>query len=158
MDEEISTVLRKLYEELKGLTDEKLNDLKLTLKEDITKQDINQSDRSQKVWDEVFPYTLDFTYNDKLLTALKDITKRDLVSLFESMFITNPKKISVQVISIIYVIFKIYNPATPIPDKGIEYYTLNRSKITKIIKDITFFKGKSIIKNEKRVLNNKLKK
>jgi len=106
LDEDIDSVITLVRDEVKNLTEEKLKEFKRTIEESINKKDSNLSDRTDKIWEEIKQNTLDFTYLNRLKGVLDSINKSDLIELYDSVFISNPHKLSVQVRNLFnYIIF-----------------------------------------------------
>ena len=98
VDEEIDEVIKLVRDQLKGLSAKKLKEYKANLEDNILKKDTNLSERAGKVWDEIRQNTLDFNYYTSLKAELDKVQLQDLMDFFDNTFITNPQKLSIQVL------------------------------------------------------------
>lgn len=94
---EMDKAIGLMRAKIENLEEARLNDYKVTILDELKKQETNLKERSDKLWKEIIEGGLDFERTDKLIEALKYITKNDLFNFFESVFYTKVKKLSIQV-------------------------------------------------------------
>lgn len=139
MDKEIDKVILLVKTALDELQDDKLKTFKKTIKGQLLKRDINISERTQKVWNEIIENTLDFDRVNKLIHEIDNITKQDLVSFFQKTFIDSPNKLSIQ----IYAGKEIQTNATV----SIQKYGLNDKINTTVTTDLNVLRQTPYISN-----------
>jgi len=59
-------------------------------------EDTNLTERSSRAWNEIYENMNEFYYKESLLDELDKITQLDLVEFAKLIFVTQPRKLSIQ--------------------------------------------------------------
>jgi len=94
---ELDKILNKLFEKLDSLDSNKFDRYKEIIKSELFNEDSNLDERSSRAWNEIFENSLHFEYKEYLTQELKKITVKDLIEFFKTVFISQPRKLSIQV-------------------------------------------------------------
>ena len=86
----------KLIERIENLELKKLDKFREYIRGELKLEDANLSERSSRVWNEIYENIHEFYYKEKLLDELDKITQRDLIEFVKLIFLSQPKKLSVQ--------------------------------------------------------------
>ena len=144
IDLEIDRIVEMLKEKVKNLKGSTLRGYILSIRNQIVKDDENLGERFGKIWGEIVENTLEFDRKSKLLEELEKIKIGDLREVFENIFYSNPRKLSLQMYSGNYSIpLNFYNDQT---------YFLNKKIKSKVLKSINAFDKFKLI-SSKQSLN-----
>jgi secreted Zn-dependent insulinase-like peptidase len=99
MNLEIDKVINKLSEKVNSLEEGKLKEMINSIKSELQKRDTNLKERTFRVWNEVLHNSQDFNRKENLEKEISKITKKDIVDTFNSVFIDEPQKLSIQIYS-----------------------------------------------------------
>jgi secreted Zn-dependent insulinase-like peptidase len=127
MNLEIDKVLSNLRDKISSLSEEKFNEIKTSLKNELQGKDTNLKERTQRIWNEIYLNTLDFRRKDNLIRAIPEIEKSDILSAYDNIFIEKPRKLSIQ----------IYAGTTENLQLNDENYYLNSNIVVKVKNNIT---------------------
>ena len=97
MNVEIDIVLKLLKDNLFKLTEIEFEDLKKSLKIELEKPKDNLQERFQDLVDKIETNTFLFNEKEILINELKNISLKDAKSFYNKIFISNPKKLSIQI-------------------------------------------------------------
>jgi len=95
---ELDKIINKLFERLDTLETKKFDRYKEIILNELKNDDSNLNERSSRAWNEIYENSLQFDYKQHLLDELEQITIKDLVEFFKTIFISQPRKLSIQVI------------------------------------------------------------
>lgn len=101
VDNHIENMLRDFKtDELLNLTDEKFDNLKVSIKQQLETKDLSLSDRTARIWREIVDRDRDFEIRNKLLKLLSEIAVTDLLTFYSTKISPEDKskvrKLSVQ--------------------------------------------------------------
>lgn len=126
MNLEIDKVISSLREKITALSQDKLNEIKTSISNELHSKDTNLKYRTTKVWNEIVMNSLDFDRKDKLLEEIVVISKKDLIDSYDNIFIDKPKKLSIQ----------IYSGNSQLDNSTEELYYLNSNIVVKVSSDV----------------------
>jgi secreted Zn-dependent insulinase-like peptidase len=131
IDIEIEKVILNLRKTLEKFNNYALDEYKFTLKNQISKPDVNLNERFSTIWSEIAENTLEFDRKFKLINELNSITIQDVLNAFDKIFFLNPRKLSIQ----------IYSGKSTLENKKTtgEYY-LNKTIKYKVMNDLKYFR------------------
>lgn len=96
LNNELDKILDKLMERIENLDLKKLDKFREYIRGELKLEDANLNERSSRAWNEIYENTHEFYYKERLLDELDKITQRDLMEFAKLNFISQPKKLSVQ--------------------------------------------------------------
>ena len=94
---ELDKILNKLFERIDTLDSKKFLRYKEFILNELKNEDSNLSERSTRAWSEIYENTLQFEYKENLIDQIDKINIKDLTDFFKTIFISQPKKLSIQV-------------------------------------------------------------
>lgn len=94
---ELDKIINKLFERLDTLDSKKFDRYKEIILNELKNDDSNLNERSSRAWNEIYENTLQFEYKEYLVDELEKITIKDLIEFFKTVFISQPRKLSIQV-------------------------------------------------------------
>ena len=97
MNLEIDKVIYLLSQKMKTITQKNVDELKNSIHMMLFKPDDNLKGRSSNFWQEINQNSYYFDRKVMLNEELAKIKVQDVISVFNNIFINNPKKISIQV-------------------------------------------------------------
>ena len=97
------------------------------LKKELKTRESNLKERSMSAWDEIYMNNLNFERKEQIINAIDNLTIEDIANWFNYLFISNVKKISLQ----LYTQKNYENEKEKFRDE--EEYLLNKTIKSKII-------------------------
>ena len=96
LNNELDKIINKLIERIETFDLKQLNKYREYIRGELKIEDVNLNERSSRAWNEVYENIYEFYYKESLLDELDKITQRDLIEFSKIVFISQPKKLSVQ--------------------------------------------------------------
>lgn len=134
---EIDKVIINLGSKLDDLSNVKFKEVKGVIRSEIKRKNVSLLQKSEEVWNEIYENTKDFRRNAQLLSELDSITIQEIKSFYNLVFISEPKKLSIQ-------LFAANSEYSPTYDK-VEYYYLNSNLSVDVTEDLDFFSNQETI-------------
>jgi hypothetical protein len=97
MNLEIDKTISLLTDKMKNLTQTNVDEYKRSIEMMLFKPEDNLKERSDLYWNEIKENSFFFDRKFKLKDELKQISVIDVKNAYKSIFIKNPKKLSIQV-------------------------------------------------------------
>lgn len=97
MNLEIDKTISLLTDKMKNLTQGNVDEYKRSIEMMLFKPEDNLKERSDSCWNEIKENSFFFDRKFKLKDELKQISVVDIKNAYQSIFINNPKKLSIQV-------------------------------------------------------------
>jgi secreted Zn-dependent insulinase-like peptidase len=96
LNEELDKIINDLIERIESMEAKELEKFREYIRGELNLEDSNLNERTSRAWNELYENTFEFNYKESLLKELNKITKNDLIEFTRLIFISQPKKLSVQ--------------------------------------------------------------
>ena len=126
MNLEVDKVIATLRDKIMSISEDKLQEIKTSLKNELHSKDTNLKERTSKIWSEIVINSFDFNRREKLSQEILKITKNDLLESYDNIFIDKPQKLSIQ----------IYSGDSVLDNSTEELYYLNSNIVVKVTSDL----------------------
>jgi secreted Zn-dependent insulinase-like peptidase len=129
MNLEIDKVLSNLRDKIVALSEEKFNEIKTSLKNELQSKDTNLKERTQRIWNEIYLNTLDFRRKENLIQIIPEVSMNDILVAYDNIFVEKPRKISIQ-------IYAGNSDSSVVENPKDEIYYLNSNIVVKVKTDL----------------------
>ena len=98
INHEIDKIISILADRIKKFSRQAMDEYKKSIHSKLYKREDNMKERSSNLWQEIRENSYFFDKKFKLSEELATIKVEDIISAFKKIFISDPKKLSIQVI------------------------------------------------------------
>lgn len=127
INKDIDQVLLQIQQKIDDITSNEFTMIISLLKKELKTRESNLKERSMSAWDEIYMNNLNFERKEQIIKDIDNLTIEDIANWFNYLFISNVKKISVQ----LYTQKNYENEKEKFRDE--EEYLLNKTIKSKII-------------------------
>ena len=132
LDIEIEKIIKDIKKKIDKFSPYTLNEYKYRVRNQLSKPDDNMISRFSNCWTEILENTLEFDRKFKLMKELDNISIDDIKNALDSIFFTNPKKLSIQIFS---------GNSTINETQSSGNYFLNQTKKYKVFNNMNYFRN-----------------
>ena len=132
LDIEIEMIIKDIKKKIDKFSPYTLNEYKYRVRNQLSKPDDNMISRFSNCWTEILENTLEFDRKFKLMKELDNISIDDIKNALDSIFFTNPKKLSIQIFS---------GNSTINETQSSGNYFLNQTKKYKVFNNMNYFRN-----------------
>ena len=132
LDIEIEKIIKDFKKKIDKFSPYTLNEYKYRVRNQLSKPDDNMISRFSNCWTEILENTLEFDRKFKLMKELDNISIDDIKNALDSIFFTNPKKLSIQIFS---------GNSTINETQSSGNYFLNQTKKYKVFNNMNYFRN-----------------